>query len=495
MVWSVLVIYGLMLVFIFSYSMVQLSLVISYKLKRKKHQESITVAKTELKEEDFPIVTIQLPVFNERYVVERLLDKITDLNYPKDKLEIQVLDDSTDETTEIIANKIEALKHKGIEVNLIRRPERVGFKAGALKYGLEICKGEFVAIFDADFLPHKDFLRDTVPYFYSDEKIGVVQTRWGHLNEEYSLLTKLQAFGLDAHFTVEQVGRNIGEHFINFNGTAGVWRKDCIIDAGNWEADTLTEDLDLSYRAQVKGWRFVFLEEVESPAELPVTMPALKSQQFRWTKGAAETAMKNLKRVFKANLPFGTKLHAFFHLLNSSIFVCVLISGLLSLPALYIKNEIPDYDIWFKIASFCLVSFFTLGFYYYASYFRFREASLKELGQFVKTFPLFLSLSMGLSLHNAIAVIEGYIGKKTPFVRTPKFNLTDAQEESWKKNIYRAKQINPLTLVEGFFTLYFLAGIALGIHYADYGLMLFHVMLTFGYANIVFYTIKHAKFS
>ncbi len=495
MAWAVLIIYAIALIFIFCYSIIQLNLVVTYKRKRKIHTADINNNLPSLKKEELPIVTIQLPVFNELYVVERLLECIVKLEYPKEKLEIQVLDDSTDETTQIIKNKINELAYTEIDIKLIRRSKRVGFKAGALKYGLEIAKGEFIAIFDADFLPSKDFLLKTIPHFHKTEKIGVVQTRWEHINREYSILTKLQAFGLDAHFTVEQVGRNIGGHFINFNGTAGVWRKECILDAGNWEADTLTEDLDLSYRAQMKGWKFVFLEEVESPAELPATMNALKSQQFRWTKGAAETAMKNLKRVFQTKLPFGTKIHAFFHLLNSSIFICVLLSALLSIPVLLIKNESPEFNILFKIASMFLVSFFTLASYYYVSFFRFKEFSIKDLFQFLGTFPLFLSLSMGLSLHNAIAVVEGYIGKKTPFIRTPKFNLTNDQEESWKKNIYRAKKINPMTIIEALLALYFTIGIILGIYYNDYGLMLFHGMLVFGYTNIVFYSIKHAKFS
>ncbi len=495
MAWAVLILYAIALMFIFCYSIIQLNLVVVYKRKGNTHTANINNNMPSLKEDELPIVTVQLPVFNELYVVERLLECIVTLDYPTEKLEIQVLDDSTDETTQIIQDKINALEYTGIDIKLIRRPERVGFKAGALKYGLEIAKGEFIAIFDADFLPSKDFLLKTIPHFQKGEKIGVVQTRWEHINREYSILTKLQAFGLDAHFTVEQVGRNIGGHFINFNGTAGVWRKECIFDAGNWEADTLTEDLDLSYRAQMKGWKFVFLEEVGSPAELPATMNALKSQQFRWTKGAAETAMKNLKRVFQTKLPFGTKVHAFFHLLNSSIFICVLLSALLSIPVLLIKNELAEFNVLFKIASLFLVSFFTLASYYYVSFFRFKEFTMKDLFRFLGTFPLFLSLSMGLSLHNAIAVIEGYVGKKTPFVRTPKFNLTNEQEDSWKKNIYRAKKINPLTIIEALLALYFATGIILGIHYDDYGLMLFHGMLVFGYTNIVFYSIKHAKFN
>ena len=257
----------------------------------------------------YPKVTVQLPVYNELYVIERLINTVCEFDYPKDLFEIQVLDDSTDETVNIIAAKIKEKLLEGFDIHHVRRPKRVGYKAGALKYGNEIAKGDFIAIFDADFIPSMDFLKKTIPYFH-DENIGVVQTRWGHINKDYSLLTRLQAFGLDAHFTIEQSGRSSGDHFINFNGTAGVWRLDCINDAGGWQADTLTEDIDLSYRAQEKGWKFKYLEDFESPAELPVAMSALKSQQYRWTKGAAECSVKNLKLIFNSkNVSSRSKFH------------------------------------------------------------------------------------------------------------------------------------------------------------------------------------------
>lgn len=240
---------------------------------------------------EFPLVTVQLPIYNELYVVERLIDAVCLFEYPKNRLEIQVLDDSTDETVSIIAQKVRLYKAQGFDIQHIRRSSRDGFKAGALAYGLTAAKGEFIAIFDADFIPHPDFLTTTIPHF-ENATVGVVQTRWVHLNESYSLITQLQAFGLDGHFIVEQGGRNAAGHFINFNGTAGVWRKSCILDAGGWSAQTLTEDLDLSYRAQLRGWQFVYLENVETPAELPATMPALKSQQYRWMKGAPNAPAK-----------------------------------------------------------------------------------------------------------------------------------------------------------------------------------------------------------
>ncbi|MEE3148243.1 MAG: cellulose synthase family protein, partial [Bacteroidota bacterium] len=286
---AIVIIYTLALTVIFLYSLAQLNLLFNY-LKAKKKKDDAPVFNFSNAEE-IPFVTIQLPLYNELYVVERLLDNIAQIDYPLDKLEIQVLDDSTDESLQTTQRKIEALQAAGIPIKHITRTNRQGFKAGALKEGLAIAKGEFIAIFDSDFVPNPDWLQKTVPYF-KDEKIGVVQTRWAHLNRDYSLLTKIQAFALDFHFVLEQVGRNFGHHFINFNGTAGIWRKTCILDAGNWQGDTLTEDLDLSYRAQLKKWDFKYLEDVETPAELPVAISAARSQQFRWNKGAAENFQK-----------------------------------------------------------------------------------------------------------------------------------------------------------------------------------------------------------
>ncbi|MDP4586770.1 MAG: glycosyltransferase family 2 protein, partial [Flavobacteriales bacterium] len=425
---ALIIVYGVFLTFIFFYSLIQLSLAVRY--NKHKNDDESTLPK--LSDEAWPFVTIQLPVFNELYVVERLIDAIVALDYPKERLEIQLLDDGNDESVQLAAAKIALLREAGFPIEHIRRSDRVGYKAGALAYGLSTSKGEFTAIFDADFIPNPDFLRRTIPHFLQDDNIGVVQAKWEHLNQDFSTLTRLQAFGLDAHFTVEQVGRNLGGHFINFNGTAGVWRKSCIIDAGGWQSDTITEDLDLSYRAQLKGWRFVYLENVGAPAELPAEMNALKSQQFRWTTGAAECAVKNLPKVLKKRgLGLGTKVHAVFHLLNSFIFICVLSTALLSLPMLVIKANSDRFDMLFNIASIFLLSFLILGYFYWSAQSN-RKGKLKY---FLRDFPMFLSVSMGLSLHNSIAVLEGYMGKKTPFVRTPKFALNE-KKGSWLDKKY-----------------------------------------------------------
>ena len=469
------------LLFICLFSLGQLNLTWYY---LKRNRRSNAFSDSEINRAELPLVTVQLPIYNELYVVERLIESISRLDYPQDKLEIQVLDDSTDQTRELASKKIEQARNQGTNIEHLTRPNRTGFKAGALQYGLERAKGEFIAIFDADFEPAPDFLFKTILHF-SDPEIGVVQTRWGHLNRDYSLLTRLQAFGLDAHFSIEQVGRNMAGSFINFNGTAGVWRKKCIIDAGGWSFDVLTEDLDLSYRAQVKGWKFKFLEDVDAPGELPIIMPAIKSQQYRWNKGAAETARKNLKNVLRSKLsPLG-QVHAFFHLFNSSVFICLLVAAVLSVPMLFIKYNHPEYSIYFDLGSIFLIGFLSITYFYWIS----SKIQPNPKTYFLKTYPLFLTVSMGLSLHNGVAVVEGLLGFRTPFVRTPKFNLGN-QLDSWKGNVYVKPLITLLTVIEGLLCIYFLFGIGAGIMLQDFGLIVFHLMLALGFAAVFYYSIK-----
>ena len=477
---AVILFYFLALGYLFLYSLGQLHLTFKY-LKAKK---SAVVIPAEI--EEYPNVTIQLPVFNEKYVIKRLIDSVCQINYPKDLLEIQVLDDSTDKTTEFAEERIRYYKNQGIDIKLIQRPDRKNFKAGALAYGLEKAKGEFIAIFDADFLPAQNFLEKTVPHF-SNQNIGMVQTRWGHINRNFSFFTKMQAFGLDAHFSVEQTARNSVHSFINFNGTAGIWRKTCIENAGGWSADTLTEDLDLSYRAQIKGWQFKYLESVESPAELPILMPAIKTQQFRWNKGAAETSRKNLRKVYQQKLPFITKLHATFHLLNSSVFLMLLVVGLLSFPLLLIKFNHPQLDLLFKVANLFLIGFFSIAYYFWIASKRAPYTQIKE--SFIKTFVSFMTVSMGLSLHNGIAVLEGFLGRKTPFIRTPKFNATNDNAGN-KNNSYTKYKLDLSTIAELILGIYFIAAMILGIYLKDYGLFLFHAMLAIGFITVSYQSFR-----
>ncbi|MCI2228822.1 glycosyltransferase family 2 protein [Polaribacter sp. MSW13] len=486
----IITIYSISLLLIFMYAIAQLNLLFNY-LKQKNKKD--TSVKFDFKNPDeIPFVTIQLPVYNELYVMKRLLKNIAKLEYPREKLEIQVLDDSTDESVQTTAKHIQRIQEKGIDIQHIQRTNRTGFKAGALKEGLKIAKGEFIAIFDADFLPQSDWLYKTVPYF-KDEKIGVVQTRWGHINRNYSTLTKIQAFALDAHFTLEQVGRNSKGHFINFNGTAGVWRKACIYDAGNWEGDTLTEDLDLSYRAQLKKWKFKYLENVVTPAELPVVISAARSQQFRWNKGGAENFQKMMRRVITSkNIPFKTKIHSLLHLLNSSMFTCIFLVAVLSIPMLYIKNEYEHLKVYFYVMSFFVISSLIFFICYWYMYKNIYGGGIKNFFKYIGAFFTFFSIAMGFSLHNTIAVLEGHFGKKSEFVRTPKFNIKTIKD-GWKKNKYIKKKPSVHVIIEGVLAIYFAFGMysafIVGDQGGDFGLFPFHFMLFIGFSYVFFKSI------
>ncbi len=479
--------YTLALTYVTFYCFLQFHLLLKY-WRAQKNKNATRPISAEWNS-SLPMVTIQLPIFNERYVVERLIDNIVHLHYPAEKLEIQVLDDSTDETADVCRQKVKAYKNKGYDIHLIHRSNRDGYKAGALRDGLLLAKGEFIAIFDADFLPKPDFLLQTLPCF-KDTGVGAVQTRWEHINGEYSLITRLQAFQLNMHFTIEQTGRQWGNYFLQFNGSAGVWRRKTIEDAGGWETDTLTEDLDLSYRAQLKGWRIKYRQDIVTPSELPCEMNGLKSQQFRWMKGGAENARKLIPAIFRSEMPFIKKMHATTHLLSSSVFLFIFILGILSVPSLFLMSTInmnaPIYWI------------FTLGVITASCvYFVGNKDSTwidlplyRKMLNFAIMFPLFLSLSMGLSLHNSIAVIQGYRGRKSAFVRTPKFNIQQLQD-SFKKGLYEASQISGITLFEGLLALYFLIAVIIGVELGKTSLIVYHLMLMIGFGSIFIYSIKH----
>jgi cellulose synthase/poly-beta-1,6-N-acetylglucosamine synthase-like glycosyltransferase len=484
----ILVIYGLCLVLIFFYSVIQLSLAFAYLKNKKKQQNRVT---PDFDLANAPKVTVQLPMFNEMYVAERIIETVAQMEYPRDKFQIQVLDDSTDETKDIIANKCAEVAARGINIQHVHRVDRTGYKAGALDAAMDKVEGEFIAIFDADFVPSQDFLLRTIPYFNADN-VGVVQTRWGHLNKDYSLLTELQAFGLNGHFAIEQGGRNASGHYINFNGTAGVWRRATIDDAGGWEHDTITEDLDLSYRAQMKGWRFVYLEEVESPAELPITMSALKSQQHRWMKGGAEVFIKMWKRLATTKgLKIGDRIHGLAHLFNSSVFVFILILSLLSLPVLHIKDSFSDLNIYIKFGMYFFSSTIFLAFYYWNAFRDKKGNFFGDFFRFLGRFVQFLTVSMALGLSNAVAVIEGYLGIKSSFVRTPKFNV--AKKDEFKGNKYDKKSLSIINILEGTFMVVFGFTAVNRAIYGDLGMVPFHLMLTIGYGIIFFNTLKENR--
>ncbi len=434
-----------------------------------------------------PVVTVQLPLFNELYVAKRLIDAVCALDYPKDKLEVQVLDDSTDETVDLVRKAVVQYQSMGYDIKHIHRTDRSGYKAGALKFGLETARGEFVAIFDADFVPNKDFLKKTVPYFYVDPRIGVVQTRWEHLNREYSMLTRTQALALDGHFVIEQDVRNKAGYFIQFNGTGGIWRKQTIFDAGNWQSDTLTEDLDLSYRAQLRGWKFKYLTDVTSPAELPAEVNALKSQQFRWTKGAIETARKILPEVWKADIPLRVKIHSSFHLTNNIVFPFIILAGVLNVPLIFIKQR-GGHEAYFAMMSIFVIAFIGSFLFYLIS----QKSVYPDWRRRIMLFPLFMAGSMGFAVNNSRAVFEGLFKRKSEFVRTPKYAI-QSKTDTWTKTKYATKKkFDWVVAVEILLALYCFFGVISSLYYLEIAAVPFQVLYFLGFSFVSWLSIRHA---
>ncbi len=434
----------------------------------------------------YPRVTVQLPIYNEMYVVRRLIEASCAIDYPKEKLEIQVLDDSTDETVDVVRRLVDEKRAAGHDISQIRRGSRKGFKAGALREGLERATGEFIAIFDADFIPKQEFLLKTIPYFQRDEKVGMVQTRWEHLNGDYSLLTRAQAMALDGHFVIEQAIRNKAGFFINFNGTGGVWRRRCIEDAGNWQSDTLTEDLDLSYRAQLRGWKFKFLKNITSPAELPSEINALKSQQFRWTKGAIETARKMLPEVWKSNLSFRVKLHSTFHLTNNIVFPFILLAGILNIPLMFIKHE-GGYESYFEIMSLFVFAFISSFLFYLYS----QKDVYSDWRRRLFLFPLFMAGSMGFAVNNSKAVIEGLFHRKSEFVRTPKYSIKE-KNDSWKDKKYVPVKFSWTVIVEIVLALYCFFGVGASLYYLEIAAVPFQLLFALGFGFVSWLSVQQA---
>ncbi len=401
---------------------------------------------------DLPRITVQLPLFNEASVVTRLINAVCRFDYPKDRLAIQVLDDSTDETRIMGEALVKEKQEEGFDIVYLHRDNRKGFKAGALKEGLEQTDSEFIAIFDADFVPPTDMLKRIIHYF-TDEKVGMVQVRWGHINRSFSLLTRLQSIFLDGHFVIEHAARNRSGRFFNFNGTAGVWRRRCIEEAGGWQSNTLTEDLDLSYRAQLKGWKFIYDSEVVAPAELPIEMSSFKSQQHRWAKGSIQTARKILKRIWSSPVPFKVKLEASFHLTNNVAYVLMMLVSLLMLPALLIRIEDPSLTrgIAFDFSIFMAATASVVAFYATSQREIYRDWKKQLL-----YFPLLLSLGIGLTVNNTRAVVEALFGRDTTFIRTPKYNAGRRKNEQDLVKRYTGKR-NLWSWIEVALGIYFTA--------------------------------------
>ncbi len=430
---SVVVAYALLLLVLSVYGSHRYTM--AYLYYRHKYRLPTPLARFEA----LPRVTIQLPIFNEMYVTERLIGAVAKIDYPRELLEVQVLDDSTDETQGIARACVERHRAAGLDIHYVHRTNRKGFKAGALEHGLTLAKGELVAVFDADFIPEPDFLRRTV-HFFTDPGIGMVQARWGHLNREYSVLTRAQAILLDGHFVIEHTARNRSGRFFNFNGTAGIWRREAIAGGGGWQHDTLTEDLDLSYRAQLAGWRFVYLPDLVTPAEVPVEMNAFKSQQHRWAKGSIQTALKLLPLIRRADVPKAVKREAFFHLTANVAYLLMIPLTILLPITVVVRVSHGWYEVLLlDIPFFAAATFSVIAFY---------AASQAEQGrswwQRVKYVPIVMALGIGLAVNQARAVVEALMGHQTEFTRTPKHGVERAGESVAKKRYKAAVTFQPI---------------------------------------------------
>ena len=426
-------------------------------------------------EDELPRITVQLPLFNELYVVERLLKSVTEIDYPRDKFEIQVLDDSTDETVILANTTVEKYRSRGFDIQYIHRTDRTGFKAGALENGLRTAKGELLAIFDADFAPRPDCLRKLVDYF-SDPTVGCAQMRWSHINGSYNLLTRLQSIMLDGHFVVEQTVRNRTGGFFNFNGTAGIWRRKAIEMSGGWQHDTLTEDTDLSFRAQLMGWRFVYLLDEDAPSEIPVEINAFKAQQRRWAKGVMQVGIKLYSRIWSSPLPFRVKLEMFFRLTGNISYPLMIVVSFLQFPLLLVRynqgfSHLMIFDVpllFFSTVS--VVLFYGTGVWYLD----------EKRGPRLVHLPLVMALGIGLAFSNARAVLEALLGVKSEFVRTPKYSVEGAKDETWKVKKYKRKR-GLLPLLELSFSVYFLLAILYAIHMNLFGTIPFLCLFFLGY--------------
>jgi cellulose synthase/poly-beta-1,6-N-acetylglucosamine synthase-like glycosyltransferase len=421
-----------------------------------------------------PVVTIQLPLYNEMYVADRLITSVAAIDYPRELLEIQVLDDSTDETCAIAERAVRRFAATGLDIQYFHRRDRAGFKAGALEAGLRVARGEFVAIFDADFLPSPDFLIRLMPHF-AEASVGMVQARWGHINQDYSLLTKIQAILLDGHFVLEHGGRNRAGLFFNFNGTAGIWRRRAIEDAGGWQHDTLTEDLDLSYRAQLRGWRFVFAPDVIAPAEVPVEMNAFKSQQHRWAKGSIQTCRKLLGRILRAPVPLGVKVEAFFHLTANFNYPLMCVLSVLMFPSMVIRYNMGWYEmLLIDVPLFFAATFSVCNFYMVCQ----RELH-PDWWTRLKYLPFLMSIGIGLSINNTRAVFEALLNKQTEFTRTPKYRIERDTDEWTGKRYRQSVAIQPL--IELGLGLYFTSTVFYALANEIYGTVPFLVLFQIGF--------------
>jgi cellulose synthase/poly-beta-1,6-N-acetylglucosamine synthase-like glycosyltransferase len=469
---ALLIPYFIVLIWLASYGIHRYALVYLYYKHRKNKR---TEPPSYFPADKLPTVTIQLPIFNEQFVVDRLVDSICKMDYPREKLEIQLLDDSTDETVDVARAVVERYAAMGHPIVHIHRTNRSGFKAGALQHGMAISQGEFIAIFDADFTPPPDFLMKVIHHF-ADPQIGMVQTRWTHLNRNYSFLTEVEAILLDGHFVLEHGARARSGVFFNFNGTAGMWRRRTIEEAGGWQHDTLTEDTDLSYRAQLKGWKFAYLEDVECPAELPVEMTAFKTQQARWAKGLIQCALKDFPFVVKSDAPRHIKVEAWYHLTANISYPLMIVLSTLLLPAMIIRSYQGLFQMLCIDLPLFLASTFSISSFYLVS------QKVLFPRRWYRTFlflPCLMALGIGLTITNARAVMEALLGKQTAFARTPKYRVQSKKDKPIASK-YR-KRLGIVPWIELAIGTYFAFAIAYAISCENYITVPFLVLFVFGY--------------
>ncbi|TNE69256.1 glycosyltransferase [bacterium] len=468
------------------YSVGQFHLLFIYLKKNAAYSRKAKV----YKDDEWPYVTVQLPMFNELYVAEHVIDACAKLDYPLNKLEIQVLDDSTDETLEIVNKSASAWRQKGVDIAVIHRENRNGFKAGALAEATPIAKGDFIAIFDADFRPYPDFLKKTIGYF-EDPEVGVVQGRWGHLNRNYSLLTRAQSLLHDAFFIVEQQAREIAGYFLRFNGSAGIWRKSCIADAGGWSGETLSEDYDLCLRAQMKKWKIIYDVNVEAPAELPVTMTDFKAQQYRWTKGRGQIIKKLLIPVLKSDASTIVKIHAMFDMLNVLILVGIFLLAIASIP---IVMMLPGNEVVQRVLLYFSISLINvlLAPWYSWLVMKYYETSLlMRLKEMVITFLPFAILIIGSPFFLLVSLFDGFFNKKSHFHRTSKYNAIH-KEITWKDKLYSPKDVSGFTWFEAILAAFFAFGVIVDIGMKSLGFLPFHITLFLGYSFVFVQSFRRA---
>lgn len=463
---------------------------LGYIISTKKRRQDRLPKLPDFKFEDLPPVTVQLPMYNERYVAEAVIDSSAKLEYPKGKLEIQVIDDSTDDTIQIVDQRIAYWQEKGIDIKAVRRTNRRGYKAGALADATPFSTGDFLAVFDADFRPNSDFLLRSIPFF-QDERVGIVQGRWGHVNREYSMLTKSQALFLDMFFMIEQTARSIAGFFLRFNGSGGVWRKKTIEDAGGWSDDTLSEDLDLAFRSQLKDWKVIYDDTLEVPAEVPVNLLDFKAQQYRWSKGKAQVIKKLSGKLWRKEMPFINKLHVFFDLYNIFVIPALVIIAFISIPIMFMLMETDEYNKYLAWGTIGLLNIFLPPWFGWIVLKRYHKTFWKTYIELLKAiFPLAF-LMLGITFTQLVSIFDAYLTNNKVFHRTSKYNIV-GKEGSLKNKIYAPRKISPITWIEALLVIYYGWGIYLGIVNQTYGFLHFHIILVISFTYTFINSLKRA---